>query len=204
MIAIAPVSSPTDQAPAWHARFLAILPAIREQARFAFRQMSPYLREEWIDEVAVNALVAYARLVELGREDLARPTPLAGYGIAQVRYGRRVGGSLNSRDVLSRYAQQKNGFHVERLDRQDQKTGQWAEAVVEDYRTPVPDQAAFRIDFPAWLSMQTDRDRQIAEALAMGERSKEVARRYRVSPGRISQIRRSLHDSWQALHGEPA
>jgi hypothetical protein len=179
-----------------------MLPAIREQARFAFRQMSRDARKEAIDEVAANALVAYARLVELGKEDVAYPTPLARYGIAQVRYGRRVGSSLNSRDVLSPYARRKNGVVVERLDRQNHETGLWAEAVIEDYRTPVPDQAAFRVDFPEWLGMQTDRDRRVAEALAVGERTKDVARRFRISPGRVSQMRREFYGSWQDFHGD--
>jgi hypothetical protein len=202
MIAIAKQNPQQDPAPAWHARFLAMLPAIREQARFAFKSLPAGIRQEAIDEVVANALVAYARLVELGKENLAYPTPLALYGVAQFRCGRRVGGSMNSRDVFSHHARRKNGFVVERLDRQNRDTGQWAEAVVEDYRTPVADQAAFRVDFPEWLGLQTDRDRRVAEALAMGERTKDVAGKYRVTPGRISQIRRQLHDSWQAFHGE--
>lgn len=190
------------RAPAWHDRFLAMLPAIREQARFAFRHRSPQVRSQWIDEVAANALVAYARLVAAGKEDLAYPTPLAQFGIAQVRCGRRVGGSRNSQDVLSRFARQKYGFCVQRLDRQNSETGHWAEAVVEDYRTPVADQAAFRIDFPDWLRLQPHRDRRIAEALAVGNRTKDVAKRFRLTPGRVSQLRRKLYQSWQAFHGE--
>jgi len=194
-----PQQAPT---PAWHDRFLAMLPAIRAQARFAFKHLPPHIRKESIDEVAANALVAYARLVELGKEDLAYPTPLAGYGIAQFRCGRRVGSSLNSHDVLSRYARQKNGFAVERLDRQNHETGEWAEAVIEDYRTPVADQAAFRIDFPEWLGLRSDRGRRVAEALAVGERTKDVAKRFELTPGRISQMRREFYQSWQQFHGE--
>jgi hypothetical protein len=202
MIAIPKQDPPQDHTPAWQDRFLAMLPAIREQARFAFRHMSPHIRKESIDEVAANALVAYARLVELGKEDLAYPTPLAGYGIAQVRCGRRVGSSLNSRDVLSRYARQKNGFAVERLDRRNHETGEWAEAVVEDYRTPVADQAAFRVDFPEWLGAQSHRNRRVAEALAVGERTKDVAKRFELTPGRVSQMRREFYQSWQQFHGD--
>ncbi|NLY03076.1 MAG: hypothetical protein GXY83_44060 [Rhodopirellula sp.] len=194
-----PQQAPT---PAWHDRFLAMLPAIREQTRFAFKHMPPQIRRESIDEVAANALVAYARLVELGKEDLAYPTPLALYGIAHVRCGRQVGRSRNSCDVLSRYARRKNGFIVERLDRQNHETSSWAEAVVEDSRTPVADQAAFRIDFPEWLGLLSNRGRRVAEALAVGERTKDVAKRFEISPGRISQMRREFYDSWQEFHGE--
>ena len=70
------------------------------------------------------------------------------------------------------------------------------EAVVEDYRTPVPDQAAFRCDFPQWLKTLTRRDRKIAETLASGEGTTQTAKRFKLSLGRISQLRRELHDAW--------
>lgn len=202
MIAISQKKRPRTGKPAWHTRFLEFEPKIRDYARHAFRNWRPGDREDLVGEVVANALVAYARLVELGKEELAYPTVLARHGIAQVRYGRRVGGSLNGRDVLSRYAQCKQGFYVQRLDQQNHDTGEWAEALVEDRRTPVPDQAAFRLDFPRWLGMQTNRDRRVAEALAVGERTKDVAKQFDISPGRISQLRRELHESWQTFHGE--
>ena len=202
MIAI-PKEEPRRDPP-WHAAFLTMVPTIRKVAQHAFRGARPEQREDLVEEVVANCLVAFARLAEQGKTHLAFATVLAGYAVAQVRYGRRVGGQLNGQDVLSGYAQRKNGFSVERLDRQSKTTGFWAEAVVEDYRTPVADQASFRVDFPEWLNAQSRRDRTIAEALAVGERTKDVARQFQISPGRISQIRRELHDSWQAFHGEPA
>jgi hypothetical protein len=204
MIAIPKEEPRRDPMPAWHAAFLAMVPTIRKVALHAFRHTRPEQREDLVEEVIANCLVAFTRLAEQGKTHLAFATVLAGYAVAQVRCGRRVGGQLNSQDVLSGYAQRKNGFTIERLDRQSKTTGFWAEAVVEDYRTPVPDQASFRVDFPEWLSAQNHRDRQVAEALAIGERTKDVARQFQISPGRISQIRRELHDSWQEFHGEPA
>ena len=47
-----------------------------------------------------------------------------------------------------------------------------------------------------------DRNRRIAVSLAVGNRTKEVARQFRLSPGRVSQLRRELHDSWQTFQGE--
>ena len=187
--------------PAWHEDFLAMLPQIRQQARFAFRHCRPDVRRELVDEVVVNALVAFARLVELGKQDLAYPTVLAQYGIKQVRSCRRVGCRLNVNDVLSGYAQQRKQFRVLRLDHFDKHEGQWKEAVVEDRRTPVADQAAFRIDFPKWLAMHRPRNRRIAEALAAGYSTGEVSRQFGLSAGRISQLRRKLHQSWHEFHG---
>ena len=79
--------------PQWHARFLAMVPTIRRYARKAFRDLPRSTRDERIDDVVANTLVAHHRLVQTGKEDLAYPTVLARYGIAQVRDGRRVGNS---------------------------------------------------------------------------------------------------------------
>lgn len=188
--------------PAWHKVFLAMLPRIRRQASIAFRDYDPEAREELVEEVVANVLVALVRLFERGKAHVAYPTVLAKYAVAQVRDGRRVGSSLNVKDVLSPYAQQKKGFVVEHLDSYDRETGQWREAVIEDHQTPVPDQVAFRIDFPSWLAIHTERDRRIAESLATGESTNEVAREFEVSAGRISQLRRKFYHSWQEFHGE--
>ena len=91
---------------------------------------------------------------------------------------------------------------MERLDHFDEEENEWMEAVVEDHQTPVPDQVAFRIDFPAWLAIHPRRDRRIAETLAIGHSTTEAAQRFHVSPGRISQKQRDFHASWHTFHGE--
>jgi len=77
--------------PAWHNLFLAMLPTIVTHARLAFRHLRPEAREDAIAECVANALVAFARLVQLGKVDLAYPTVLARYAVAQVNDGRKVG-----------------------------------------------------------------------------------------------------------------
>ena len=76
-------------APAWHAAFLKMLPAIVRHAKIAFRHLRPEAREEAIQGVVCNACAAIARL---GRAGQARPVPtprvLARYGVAQVKDGR--------------------------------------------------------------------------------------------------------------------
>jgi hypothetical protein len=182
-----------------------MLPSIRRYARCAFHHLGAEHREDAVEEVIANAAVAFARLAALEKTDLAYPTVLARYGIAQVRDGRRVGTRRRIGEVLSFYAQQKKGFRVERLDRFDRDSGQWFEAIVEDHRTPVPEQVAFRVDFPAWLDSLSRPKRRIAEALAVGHSTSQVARRLRLSPGRVSQVRREVYHSWRRFHeGPPA
>jgi hypothetical protein len=189
--------------PAWHLQFLAMLPAIVNHARIAFRQLNPDARDEAVQEVVCNACAAVARLAELGKLDLAYPSVLARYGVAQVKSGRMTGGHLNCQDVSSRYCKRLKGIVVERLDRFDAEEDQWQEAVVQDTRTAsVPEIVSFRCDFSDWLANLARRNRRMAESLAIGNCTSDVAKRFKVSAGRVSQLRRELAQSWKRFVGE--
>jgi len=186
----------------WQVRFVALLPVILRYAAPAFNTLGPEAKAEAIQATVANACVAYARLVERGKEGLAFATVLARYAVAQVRSGRQVGGRLNIKDVSSGYAQRRKQFNVSRLDRFDPAEGCWKEVTLADDKWPILDQVAFRCDFPAWLKSLPRRHREIAQALAAGERATDVARRFGVSLARISQLRRKLERSWLAFHSE--
>ncbi len=183
--------------PGWHAAFLTMLPAIIRHAKIAFRDCDPEGREELVQETVANCLVAYVRLVELGKQSIAYPTVLAMYAVRQIKEGRRVGTKLNVHDVSSEYCQLAKNIAMGRLDRFDHDEMAWMEIVVEDRHATPADIAATRIDFAAWLDSLPSRVRGIAEELATGETTSDVASKFRVSAGRVSQLRRKLKDSWE-------
>jgi hypothetical protein len=176
-----------------------MLPTIRCRARLASRGLDPDARDDLVQEVVDNALVAYLRLVERGKADVAHPRPLAAYALAQFHAGRRVGGRLNARDVSAEHARRRVGL---RLERPDGDPGGWAEALTEDRRASPAELAAWRLDFAAWLELLPERTRAIALTLAAGSTTNEAARAHRVTPGRISQLRRSLRDCWDRFQSE--
>ena len=188
MIAPANQTAPSP-VPTWHAQFLSMLPAITRYASIAFR-LRPEAKAEAVQEVIANSFVAFRRLHELGKLDVAYASVLARYGVAQVRSGRQVGTKLNTNDVSSAYAQRQKRFRVVRLDRHSQVEGFWRESIVEDRRTGPAETAAMRIDFSEWLDQLPERLRHIAEALGSGDTTGSVAMRVNISPGRVSQIRR--------------
>ena len=203
MVAIAKQDRSRRSSSAWQDLFVTMLPAIRLSARISFRHLPPELREECIQEAVCNACCAVARLAELGKLEMAYAGPLANYAVAQVRDGRKVGGHLNCRDVMSLHCQRRKSVAVERLDHFDREENAWREAVIEDTRTaPVPDIVGFRIDFADWLARMSRRKRRIAESLAVGHRTGEVANKFHVSAGRVAQIRKELFDSWQMFQHE--
>ena len=183
--------------------FSSSCPESNATAQLAFARVPAEARENLVQEAVVSSMLAYVRLYERGRTAVAFASVLVKYAVAQIRDGRRVGSKLNNRDVTSPYAQKQRPITIERLDRFDREEGVWLEAVVEDHHTPVIDQAAFRLDFPQWLSTFNRRDRKIAELLAAGHNTGDVARRFGLSAGRISQKRREYAESWRRFHGEP-
>lgn len=188
--------------PRWHRGFLSMMPSIHQHATVAFRDLKPEAREEAVQEAIANAMVAYVRLVQLKKVDLAYPSVLARYAVAQVKDGRKVGCKMNIRDVTSEYAQRQKGFSVERLDQHDHEGNTWQEVLVEDRHAGPAEVATTRIDFTEWLKGLPSRIRKIAKVLATGESTTIVAQTYGVSAGRISQLRKELAQAWKKFHGE--
>jgi len=189
---------PAQAAPAsnWQASFLAMLPAIKRQARRALRKCPLAEREEALQFIIASAAVAFARLAKLNRLQLAYPGPLARYGFKQYQAGRLIGGSSNCHDVSSRMCQRRQGCVVESLD-------DWQESLAETRRTTPADLAALRVDFAAWLESLSPRNQQLARTLARGEEAGVVAEMFRITAARVSQLRRELYESWQRFVGEP-
>ena len=83
MIAHAKPVPQQESVPDWHHQFLEMLPVIRKYADNAFQHLDPEGREDAVQEVIDNALVAFERLVQVGKADIAYPTVLARHGMAQ-------------------------------------------------------------------------------------------------------------------------
>jgi DNA-binding NarL/FixJ family response regulator len=183
---------------AWQTRFIAMLPEIQQKLRLAFCRLDPEACEDAIEAGVVHSLLAYVRLEEQGRANVATASSLAWYSSRHVKRGRPAGGRMNGKDPLSRYGQISNDIGVEL------QPSNWIDAIVQDKRAPVADQVAAKMDVGAWFATLTRRMKQIAKDLAFGCSTSEVARKHGVTPGRISQLRRSLEESWEAFQQEAA
>jgi hypothetical protein len=180
-------------------RFLSILPRIELHGRISFRFVRcPHQKADAVAEVVALAWKWHLQLAERGKDATRFPSTLATFAARAVRAGRRVCGQERAKDVLSLSAQRRRRFVVERLpDFSTQSGNPLEEALVDNTQTPPPEQAAFRLDFPAWLQTRTERDRRLAEDLMTGERTSDVSTKFGLSPARISQLRRHFHDDWQ-------
>jgi hypothetical protein len=191
-----------DQMPAWHRRFLLMLPRLRRAASFRFRTLSPARRQDLVNEVIGTCYGFYARLVEKRQEERAHVSTLVQFAAAQLGQGRQLGSRLCARDVSSDYCRRRQGIQLERLDVYNDAEGRWKEVLLADKRASPADLAILRIDFAAWLASMSALRREIAQFLSVGETTLAAAQRFAVSPGRISQLRREFQESWIAFQGE--
>lgn len=199
------------------ARFLSMLPRIETHARIYFRHVKCADRkQDCTNEVVALAWKWHCRLAEKGKDAREFVTTLAALAARHVGSGRRLCGQERSRDVLSPLAQRRHGFEVEELpasvstcheelyakpygqNRQDV----WEERLRDNRFTPPDQQAAFRIDFAAWLRTLTARERRLVRAMIRSERTTDLSKRFNVSPGRISQLRRDFERGWKSFCGE--
>jgi hypothetical protein len=208
-------TSPLD---ALHRHFLAILPRIETHALISFRHLRcPGRREDAIAEVVAFAWLWFLRLAQQPDKDVNDfVSTLATYAVRHVRSGRRLAGMEKSRDALNPHAQRRHNFKVESLSHStrcgyeriygepfgQQTMDAFEERLRDNTQSPVADQAAFRIDFPVWLSQLGPRNREIAQDMAQDLRTKELAAKHGTTPGRISQLRREFHADWLRFHGE--
>jgi hypothetical protein len=182
---------------ALQARFLTILPRLQTHGAVCFRHLRcPDQKAEAVAEMVALAWQWFVRLARQGTDAARFPSALAAYAARAVRSGRRLCGQEPAQEALSPWAQQRHHFTVGRLPDCDTVATPYADALQDNTVSPIPDQVAFRLDFPAWLRTRTGRDRRLIAALALSERTSAVAVRFGLTPGRVSQLRREYREDW--------
>jgi hypothetical protein len=189
----------SDLARPWQNEFVRMLPAIETHARISFRFLPADLREERIANAVALAYLGYHSLARRNRLGQAYAGALANFAVRATRSGRIAGSGQTSRDVLSTLAQQRHGFRTVHMGRQCLPV--WRQVARVDSHVDPAEQAVFNLDFASWLRTLSRRLRRIVGMLAAGWRTGEVARRFRLSAGRISHFRRILEESWLRFQG---
>ena len=201
------MTTPTD--PAALARLQesfvsSVLPKVLTHGRVYFRHLRAERREECVAEMVALSWKWHRRLAERGRDATQFPTAIATFAARAVRSGRRLAGMDRAKDVLSPQARQRHGFLVSALPEVSTLSDNpLAEALHDNTQTPPDEQCAFRIDFPAWRLSRAERDRRLLDDLMLGERTLDVAGKYGLSPGRVSQLRREFLLGWRRYVSEP-
>src|SRR5947209_12400723 len=180
------------------------MPRIVRHAEVVFRSIRcPHRKADLISEAVALAFKWWLRLRQKRKDPNRFVSAIATFAAKAARSGRRVCGQEKAKDVLSPRAQQLHAFTVGTLPTfSTLNANPLSEALADNTRTPVDEQVAFRLDFPAWMRTLGRRDRRLAGAMALGHRTGELARRFKVSPARVSQLRRQFYEGWVKFCGE--
>jgi hypothetical protein len=201
-----PIASAPLSVTALQVRFLALLPRIELHGRVYFRHVRCAQQQaECLQEMRALAWLWFLRVVRQGKQPEHFPSALASYAARAVRDGRRLCGQEPADDALAPRAQRLRGFAVSPLpDVSTLEGNPLQEALHDNTQTPPPEQAAFRLDFPAWRRTRSRRDRKVIDELMAGGRTRDVARRHGLTDARVSQLRRELHADWRRFTTDPA
>jgi hypothetical protein len=180
--------------------FLSLLPDIERYAKHVFRRCRLADRDELVSETVARVWLFFVRLSARGKDPIRVFRPLLRFCVLGVKDGRRVGGHRNCREICHRA--RRDGLRIVSLeDWDDNSRSPWREILAESKAFSPAETAAARLDIEAWLKEQSARDRSIANLLAAGERTSSVAKRFRLSCARISQLRNELKESWECYQG---
>lgn len=172
--------------------FLEALPRIQRVARFRLRHLCGEAKEEALQEVIALSWQAYRSLSLQGRNVTPLVGKIAEYSARRVRCG-RLFVSTKLRDALSPIPR-REAIMDGTPDLLDE---------LSDRRAPSPaDEAILRIDVEEWLNTLDGIQRQVAEELAGGMNTTDVARKHHVTRTRIWQRREDLKETWDRLHDE--
>jgi hypothetical protein len=187
-----------------HVRFLELLSQIERHARISFRHIvCEHRRADCVAETVALSWKWFLALEARGKDVLPFVSVFANLAARAVRCGRRLCGQESARDVLSIVAQQRHHFVAGKLPPVSTLSeNPLGEALIDNTQSAIPEQVHFRVDFPVWLSTLSARDRLIVKDMALGDQTLLLAQRYRVSPGRISQLRRQFNEGWRFFCGE--
>ncbi len=186
---------------AWHQTLIEYLPLIHATAAQAYRRFRGNAHDEAVADVVADCTAGFARLAHKGRPHFWLIPALAKFAVRRRNSGRVFGSAVNKNDVLSPVPRQE--ARVESLEALSGSNVEvWRLAVTDSHQTSPADAACFRIDFERWLEELPDRHRQLALALADGDRPGDIAKRLSVSQGRVSQLRCELREAWAVFQGE--
>jgi hypothetical protein len=207
MIVAAPLTSTgldAEQLAKAQKDYEAALPRITAHAKVNFGWIKdPGRRDDCIASVVGIGWKHWLSAVRHGKDPNEFVSSIAEMSVRQVRSGRRLDRQERPKDVLSPRARRTEGFTVASLP---DHTGTGADgneaidALRDNTVTPVPEQAAFRIDYPEFLKSLGQRNGAIASDMATGEATADLADKYDISPARVSQLRREFKDEWDEFH----
>jgi hypothetical protein len=198
---------PTLVTTAAHRSFNEVLDRIDAVIAYHFRRWPRGRREEAMAEARAGCWVAWHGLLLRDKDPIAVGIcGIAANACRAVRNGRTVGrnraAGRTGLDIQHPKVRHSTGLRVVSLEeRAERSPVAWREWLASERGYGPGEEAAFRIDFAAWLDDLPERKRRVGELLAGGLRACDVAIELGVTAGAISQTREWLARSWGQFQG---
>jgi hypothetical protein len=192
---------------ALHEHFLSVFkPRIEQQAGVSFRRYSR--NRELVEELTQEAMGLgwhhYLTMKLKGEKDPEEFVSVFAERVCQgVRNGRKITGQERAKSISNPRTQAIRGICQQSLPEQDTGTENHdLLRAIQDERDSPPDMAAYLIDTKEWLAQLPERKRELAMDMAAGDSTTDLAEKYGMTQGRVSQIRRELVESNRQFHGD--
>lgn len=176
-----------------HDMFVDALPWMQRIANYRFRHLDGDSREEAVQNTLTLAWKGLRRLDEQDRTDAGLLKSVLWYSIRQTKAGRAIQGTNHkkAKDAIEHGKRGKVRF----------------ESVLPDdfisKSTPILDAVSFRVDVPRFMATLTERQQAMAEDLMVGKGTAEVAERFGVTAGAVSQFRARFKRLFDEFFAEP-
>ena len=158
--------------------------------------------EELIADTLATAAEMLQSLEKAGRKIPARS--VAFYSIQRAKSGRRAYQS-GAADPLSPVFRTRTPSAIIPLDAPISSEGEGAYRTMGDFigaPTEDPSETALRrIDWESFLGTLATREKQILSCIADGWRNMDIAKRFKVTPARITQLKREIADRIKEFMG---
>lgn len=194
---------------------LSYLPAITERSRLHYSKLDPDAREEAVQDCVCEAWIMYQSAARRGKassaskEGAATPATLARYSNRSYDSGRRFCGS-SSTDVMADGTRQTGRSTVHTLGRRKEDDEHDMAGVLADPRIDTQPLERVRVnhDYPFMIEMSplSRRARQVWKCLLSDwgpGHVVRIAKRLKVSPGRVCQAKEELAKAFEAWDYRP-
>jgi len=188
----------TSTVPTFEALLEKMMPHFTYFVKKMKRRYKRFDIDDAMQDLVGFALENYHSLVRRGKQTFF--TPIMKFAIKRYCAGRRFVGT-SSTDVLSEQTQRLGKSRTCQLSAFDGVTDTWY--FMDDKKPNVFRTVQTKLDYHDWYHRHSAKDQQIIQDLAMGETTNDVAKKYGVTPGAISQRRKTFEKSWNAFIDPP-
>ena len=179
--------------------FMRAYPRILEHAKIHTRDIKcPNKRKDLIQETIAISFKGWLACIRLGKDPSLFVSAIVDYATRQARSGRKAAGGPSSNSKKNEGYLAQDGRALLSWEDLSWDVREALEAKLYFNRfSPVPEQAAFRIDLPEWLETLTWRMRTQAELSLAEKTTKDIAKKLGLTPSAVSQARNVLRSSWE-------